>query len=201
MTKEKLADRIKQLIDISTGLLNYSIKLKELHDKCVPKGNSIIRNEYKTSEISILIRFLHCTFFYDVVMNLNTLLEKVQKDPDKKEQSFFELANIIDNEEKKKNFEDELKKLRQDFEDKNLHKRRNKFIGHKDINVAGDTIVMYLNFIKDEYIDYCEQLLIQMNELLLQLNLDVYTNNLFENLYRESLKKLIELLENELQRN
>ncbi|MFA3783195.1 hypothetical protein ABRY23_09045 [Melioribacteraceae bacterium 4301-Me] len=72
MTKEKLADRIKQLINISYTLISFSERLQKLHDKYLPK-TALHRHEYKISKIPMLIRFF--TLHYLVVVE-NSLLEK-----------------------------------------------------------------------------------------------------------------------------
>lgn len=196
MTKEILADRIKQLINVTQELLLYAIKLRELHDKYISTSH-IKSNQYKTSEIAMMIRFLHCSFYYDALLNLNTLLKPVQNDYNKKEQSIFELIDL----ETDHSVKDELLKKSNFFkkilEDKNLHKWRHKFVGHKDIENAGDTEVMYLNFIKEDILQYSIALINDINSFIIK-EYDVQYNNSFASLYSKSFNRMVYLFEKEL---
>ena len=196
MTKEKLADRINQLINVSQQLLLYSVKLKELHDKYIPT-NPIKSNQYKTSEIPIFLRFLHCTFYFDVLLNLNTLLNPVQNDPNKKEQSIFELIKL----EIEPAIKDELLmsaiNFRNKLKEKYLHKWRHKIGGHKGIENAGDPEIMYLNFIKED-IFKCSQDLLDEIDSFIKNKYAVPQNNSFASLYNKGFNKMLTLLEKEL---
>ncbi len=196
MIEEKLAYRIKQLINITETLLLYAQKLKELHDKHLPNKNIGI-NEYKPGIIPLMLRFLHCTLFYDALLNLNTLLQPFQRDLNKKEQSIFELIELgIDSSRKNESLET-ANELRKKLEDKNFHNWRHKLVGHKDIESAGDTEIMYLNFIKDEYIAYSIELLNEINAFVTN-NYDVIRDNTFAGLYSKSFARMIELFENDI---
>lgn len=196
MTKQELADRIKQIINISKLLITSSNKLKELHDKYIPQS-VLDRQKYKTSEISLLIRFLHCTFYYEVLLNLNTLLNPLQNNPDKKEQSIFELIEFDTDKNRKKSLLVTGNSFRKKLEEKNLHKWRNKFVGHKDIDDAGDTEAMYLNFIKSEFINCTNELLENIDKFIID-NYDVCYNNRFVGLYSKSFERLFAWFEDEL---
>lgn len=198
MSKEKLAERINQLINISKSLINNSNMLKKLHDKYLPQS-VLDRQKYKTSEISLLIRFLHCTFYYDVLLNLNTLLNPLQSNPDKKEQSIFELVELDTDKNRKKSLLVTANSFRKKLEEKNLHRWRNKFVGHKDIDDAGDTEAMYLNFIKSEFINCTNELLENIDKFIID-NYDVCYNNTFEGLYSKSFERLFAWFEDELKR-
>jgi hypothetical protein len=198
MTKEKLADRIKQLVNITQTLLFYSDKFRELYDKYLP-ATAMERQRYDTSEISMAIRFLHCSLFYDVLLNLNTMLSPIQKDPDKKEQSLFELIDLETNQLKKENLLSKANEFRKQLEENNLHKWRNKLVGHKDIENAGDTVVMYLNFIKIDIIKFSEDLINQIDDFI-NNNYDVAYNNTFSQMYSRSFEKMIDLFEQELKK-
>jgi hypothetical protein len=196
MNKEILADRIKQLINVTQELLLYAIKLRELHYKYIPNV-PLKSNHYKTSEIPTMIRFLHCSFFYDALLNLNTLLNPLQDDYNKKEQSIFELVDL----ESDHTVKDELLKKTSVFlkklKDKNLHKWRHKFVGHKDIENAGDTEIMYLNFIKEDIVQYSNTLINDINSFIIK-EYDVQYNNTFASLYSKSFNRMVCLFEKEL---
>lgn len=196
MTKEKLAERIKQLIGVTQQLLFYSLKLKELHDKHVPT-NPIKSDQYKKSEIPMMLRFLHCTLYFDALLNLNTLLSPFQKDPTKKQQSIFELIDTEIDINRKNDLFKKANELRKKLKDKNLDKFRHKLVGHKDIENAIDTEIMYLNFIKAEYIEHSIKIVNEINDFVTN-NYGVIINNLFAGLYDKSFEKMIELFENEL---
>jgi len=198
MTKEKLADRIKQLINITQTLLVYSNKFRELHDKYLP-GSAMERQKYITSEISMAIRFLHCSFFYDALLNLNTILSPLQKNPDKKEQSIFELIDLEADSANKEDLLSKANEFRKKLEENNLHKWRNKFVAHKDIENAGDTEVMYLNFIKSDIIEFSENLINQIDKFIV-CNYNVAYNNTFSQMYSKSFEKMLELFEHGLKK-
>lgn len=198
MTKEKLADRIKQLINITQTLLVYSSKFRELHDIYIPV-TEMERLIYKTSEISMALRFLHCSFFYDALLNLNTILAPLQKDPDKKEQSIFELIDLELDQKAKDELLSKANEFRKQFEENNLHKWRHKLVGHKDIENAGDTEGMYLNFIKSDIIEFCKNLINQIDKFIVK-SYDVAYNNNFTQMYSKSFEKMLELFEKELKK-
>jgi len=193
---EKLADKIKQLINITESLLLYAKQLKELNNKYLPT-NIICKSKYSSENIPLMLIFLHCTFYYDALLNLNTLLQPLQKDINKKEQSIFELIEMESDTERKNNLLETANELKKKLKDKNLDKWRNKLVGHKDIQSAGDTEMMYSNFIKDTNFDYSIKLLNGIKDFVTQ-NYDVICNNPFAGLYDESFTRMIELFENEL---
>lgn len=199
MGKEKLADRIKQLVDISSTLIMYSQKFKELHNRYLPK-TLLDQQKYKTSEISLILRFLNSSFCYDALLNINSILSQFQRDPEKKEQSIFELIELEDDPKKKSKLLNVANSFREKLEKKNLHKWRHKFVAHKDIESAGDTVIMYLNFIEDEYIRLIIELLSEINEFLIN-NFDLNYKNSFNQLYAKSFNKMIELFETEINMN
>jgi len=200
MTKEKLADRIKQLINITQTLLVSSKKLRKLHDKYRPKTGIVIeKQKYTTSEIVMVLRFLHCSFYYDALLNLNTVLSPLQKDTNKKEQSIFELIDLEIDQTNKNDLWSKANEFKKQFEENNLHKWRNKFVGHKDIENAGDTEVMYLNFIKSDIIKSSEDLINQIDKFIIK-NYDVVYNNTFSQMYCKSFEKMLELFEKELRK-
>lgn len=196
MTKEKLADRIKQLINISYTLISFLKRLQKLHDKYLP-NTALDRHEYKISEIPMLIRFLNCTFYYQMILNLNTILSPLQKNVNKKEQSIFELIDLETDVNKKAELLESANRFRDLLESKELHLLRHKLIAHKDLESAGDTEIMYLNFIKDEFIDFSEKLLQEIDKFLSD-NFDVTYSNTFEQMYSKSFNKMLEILENEI---
>ena len=196
MTEEILADRIKQLINVTQELLLYAIKLRALHDKYISTSHINI-NQYKTSEIAMMIRFLHCSFYYDALLNLNTLLKPVQNDYNKKEQSIFELIDLETDHSVKDELLKKLNVFKKKLEDKNLHKWRHKFVGHKDIENAGDTEVMYLNFIKEDILQYSIALINDINSFIIK-EYDVQYNNSFASLYSKSFNRMFYLFEKEL---
>ena len=198
MTKEKLADRIEQLINITQTLLVYSKKLRKLHDEYLPK-TVIEKQKYTTSEIVMVLRFLHCSFYYDALLNLNTVLSPLQKDTNKKEQSIFELIDLEIDQTNKNDLWSKANEFKKQFEENNLHKWRNKFVGHKDIENAGDTEVMYLNFIKSDIIKSSEDLINQIDKFIIK-NYDVVYNNTFSQMYCKSFEKMLELFEKELRK-
>jgi len=198
MTKEKLADRIEQLINITQTLLVYSKKLRKLHDEYLPK-TVIEKQKYTTSEIVMVLRFLHCSFYYDALLNLNTVLSPLQKDTNKKEQSIFELIDLEIDQTNKNDLWSKANEFKKQFEENNLHKWRNKFVGHKDIENAGDTEVMYLNFIKSDIIKFSEDLINQI-DMFINKNYDVVYNNTFSQMYCKSFEKMLELFEKELRK-
>jgi hypothetical protein len=198
MTEEKLAYRIKQLINITQTLLVYTNKFRELHDKYLPEP-VMERHKYKTSEISMALRFLHCSFFYDALLNLNTILAPLQKDPNKKEQSIFELIDLELDQKAKDELLSKANEFRKQFEENNLHKWRHKLVGHKDIENAGDTEGMYLNFIKSDIIEFCKNLINQIDKFIVK-SYDVAYNNNFTQMYSKSFEKMLELFEKELKK-
>lgn len=196
MTKEILADRINQLINVSKQLLFWSVKLKELHDKNIPT-DPMKSNEYKTSEISMLLRFLHCTFYDDVISNLNTLTNKVQTDPNKKELSIYELIEFETNQNIKDEILTSAKNYRAKLEEINLHKWRNKLSDHKDIEKSGDPEIMYLNFIKEDILTFSIDLLNEIDSFV-KNKYDVPYNNSFDSLYDNGFNKMLMLFKKEL---
>jgi len=206
MTKEKLADRIEQLINITQTLLVYSKKLRKLHDEYLPK-TVIEKQKYTTSEIVMVLRFLHCSFYYDALLNLNTVLSPLQKDTNKKEQSIFELIDLETDQKAKKELLSQANEFRKQLKEKNLDKWRHKLVGHKDIENAGDPEIMYLNFIKSDIIKFSEDLINQIDmfiknyyEKFINKNYDVVYNNTFSQMYCKSFEKMLELFEKELRK-
>jgi hypothetical protein len=196
--KAILADRIKQLINVTKELLLKAQGLQSSHDRYLPaslKESSF----YKNSEIALLARFLHTTFYYDALLNLNTILNRIQKKQDKKEQSIFELIEYETDQGRKNKLSTKATELIIKLEAKNLHKWRNKLVGHKDIGVAGDTEIMYLNFIKEEYLDYTISLINDLDSFMIQYY-DVAANNTFAEMYSKSFEKMSELFEKELRK-
>jgi hypothetical protein len=198
MTIEILADRIKQLVNLTQELLLYSIKLREMHDKYLPTSPAK-SNKYKTSEIPTIIRFLHCSFYYDALLNINTLLNPVQSDFNKKEQSIFELIDLEEDRIIKVELLKEANEFVKKLADKNLNKWRHKLAGHKDIENAGDTEIMYLNFIKKDIIQHSIALIDDINLFIIN-KYDVHYNNTFASLYSKSFDKMIELFEKDLKK-
>lgn len=127
------------------------------------------------------------------------MLSPIQKDPDKKEQSLFELIDLETNQLKKENLLSKANEFRKQLEENNLHKWRNKLVGHKDIENAGDTVVMYLNFIKIDIIKFSEDLINQIDDFI-NNNYDVAYNNTFSQMYSLSFEKMIDLFEQELKK-
>jgi hypothetical protein len=196
MDIKKLSDRVKQLVDVTEQLLKYSKELKVLHDKYCPQ-ETIKNNEYLTSEIPTVLRFLHVLFFFDALLNINTLLDKLDIVEDKKEQSFYELVELITDITKKNEIIAELDTLRNKLQLNNLDKFRHKLVAHKDIESAGDSTIMYMEFVKSEFIDICQDIITELIALL-NKHFDVYYNNLFEQLHNKGFFKMIELFEREL---
>ncbi|MEJ5305853.1 MAG: hypothetical protein WHV63_07890 [Ignavibacteria bacterium] len=196
MTKQILADRIKQLINISQTLLDYCTKFKELNYKYFPNLKQLNYLDFNF-KFSILLRFLQNMFYYDALLNLNTILALHQKDQNKKELSIFELIELETDTNLKEKLKIEAEELRNKLESKNLHKWRNKYVAHKDLINAGDPEIMYLNFIKDEYIA-CTSELLQEADKFLSKYYDIAFNNTFNDLYENSFNWLIELLEKNL---
>ncbi len=162
-----LADKIKQLIDVSLILIEYCKKLKQLDSKYVELKQSVIeRQEFKASEIPTILRFLHCTFFFDALSNLNTSLEPFQKEPCKKEISFFELIEVENDKMRKETIVRDIKYLREQLKNRKLTHLRNKYVAPIDLFVFGHPDVMYLNFIKDEYIESTKLILKKLNNLI-----------------------------------
>jgi hypothetical protein len=62
MTKQMLADRIKQLLNISQTLLDYCTKFKELNYKYFPNLKQLNYLDFDL-KIPILLRFLQNMFF------------------------------------------------------------------------------------------------------------------------------------------
>jgi len=156
-------------------------------------------NKYKTSEIPMMIRFLHCAFYYDALLNINTLLKPVQKDINKKELSIFELIDREQDQAVKAELLKEANEFVKKLEDKNLNKWRHKLAGHKDIEKAGDTEIMYLNFIKNDIIQYSLELINSINLFIIN-KYDVQVNNTFAALYSKSFDKMVDLFEKELKK-
>ncbi len=195
-SKERLADRIKQLINVTQLLLANARQLKEFHDKhlSIPP---LEPHQFKISDTATLIRFMHCVFFYDALLNLNTLLHPVQSDPNKKEQSIFELIELETKPNTKEKLKENAESIRQKFIDRKLHKWRHKLVGHKDIDKAGDTEIMYLNFIDESILNFSIALLNEIDTFI-KYNYDVIQNNTATNLYGNSFNKLFEMLGKEL---
>ncbi|MEW6654497.1 MAG: hypothetical protein AB1394_13680 [Bacteroidota bacterium] len=198
MNIEVLADRVKQLIDVTEKLLNYSLELKYLSNKYRPQ-EPLKYAEYLNSEIPSMSRFLHAMFFLDALLNITSLLHLSEKNPDKKEQSFYELAELVSVVTKKNDIIVELDKIRSSFETGNLHKFRHKIAAHKDIECAGDITIMYMNFVKQEATDLCIDITTKMKELLYK-HFNIYCNNLFGQLHDKGFAKMYELFENELEK-
>lgn len=198
MTIEILSDRIKQLVNLTQELLLYAKKLSEMHDKYLPTSPAK-SNKYKTSEIPMIIRFLHCSFYYDALLNINTLLKPVQKDFNKKEQSIFELIALEEDPTIKFELLKEANEFVKKLEEKNLNKWRHKLAAHKDIENAGDTEIMYLNFIKKDIVQYSIALITAINLFIIN-KYDVHYNNTFASLYSKGFDKMIELFENDLKK-
>ena len=198
MTKEILADRIKQVINLTQELLLYANKLRELHDKYLPTSHAK-SSQYKTSEIPIMLRFLHCSFYYDALLNLNTLVKPVQNDYNKKEQSIFELVDLETDHTVKAELSKKVNEFVKKLEEKNLHRWRHKLAGHKDIENAGDTEIMYLNFIKVDTLQYSIALINDINSFIVS-KYDVQYNNTFASLYSKSFNRMVNLFEKELKK-
>lgn len=198
--KEILADRIKQLIDVSQTLIENSEKLKQLQETYLqPIPNVIERHKFKVSEIPMMLRFLHCTFFYDALLNLTTLLKPVKENPDRKEISFFELIELEDDLNKKNTLLADVNSLNDKLVQSKLVLFRHKLVAHKDISNSGDPDIMYLNFIRKEFIDLTKNLLGNLDNLI-QQNYDVPCTNSFKQLYQKSFNKLISMFEKELKK-
>jgi hypothetical protein len=87
--KSDLEDKIKQLIDISIALLNWSRKFYNIYVKNKPDDISLIA-EYINSPKVKLLALLSNLYFFDSLLNLNSLLF-----PSKKEISFLEYQKLI----------------------------------------------------------------------------------------------------------
>jgi len=196
MTVELLADRINQLIDVTDELILYLKQCEQLYKKYRPNESSSY-TQYATSEIPSMMRFLHCMFFYDVLLNINTLLDKVDKDLNKKEQSIYELSEFLQDEFIKEEILNKADSLRFKFENYSLHIFRHKLDAHKDWIAAGDTTIMYLNFIKPEIISICEEIIKELKQICIKY-FDVITTNSFHQLYGKGFQKMVKLFEDEL---
>lgn len=89
---------------------------------------------------------------------------------------------------------------RNKLKEKNFVKGRNKFGGHKDIDAAGDTTLLYSFFISDANLSFSKELLNEMN-MLMKKYFDVDVNNLFESLHQKGFQRMYELFEEELRMN
>ena len=141
ISHQEFQDRIKQLVDVSITLLKWTSEYKQLYEKYKP-SEVLNFNKYATSPIAKLLRFQSCSLFFDSVLNINTLLGKVQKDQVKKEISFFEFLNLQQSSSDKDKIliilDNELLK----FQSHKLDKIRNKFIGHKDLSINFDPVTL-----------------------------------------------------------
>lgn len=196
LNKEILLNRITQLIDITKGFLYYSKELKNLHDKFLPE-DIYEKDRYRKSEIPLMLRMLHNSFFFDALLNLNSILSKVQKDVNKKEQSIFELIELESDANQKNRLLQAAEKFSASLKEKNLDKWRHKLVGHKDINQAGDTDIMYLNFIIDDIHNHTAKLLDDIY-IFINNNYDVISNTSFSSLYSNSFERMIELFKKDL---
>jgi hypothetical protein len=194
---QELQDRIKQLVDVSIGLLNWSLEYKKIYDKYLPAGSSKEITEYKTSPIPTLLRFQSSMMFFDVVQNVNTLLNPVQNNPDKKEISFFELFELLPSSSENNQVSDIINDLRKKLLDNKLDKIRNKFVGHKDLNINYDPVILYLNFPNPDLVAICREIIEKLNDVCLK-HLDCIRNNEFEQLYKDSHKEYLDFIEKSL---
>ncbi len=196
MTKEILAGKIKQLVNVTKELLNYSQRIKELHNKYLPQ-NPDEAVEYKLHEIPTLLRLQHCLYFYDVLLNLNSLLATKKNKIDKKEISFFELLELTTPSKQKDDVENILIGLREKITDNKMKFFRDKLSGHKDYSLNIDFEMIYQNFINQELLSVAEQILYELDKLCIDY-FDTYYNNTFEELYDKGHQKLFDFFENEL---
>jgi hypothetical protein len=196
MTKETLAEQIKQLTDLTNTLLEYSKRFMKLYEDYKPTSK-LDRLKYDNSGLTLNLRFIHCLMFYDALLNLNSLSQPLQNDPNKKELSIFELAELETDLNKKDKILLECKAIRNLFESNDLHKWRNKFIAHKDINSTGDPFTSYFGFAKENIINLAIDLTNQISQLI-NKNYNVTINNIFLDLYQKGFERLIEFFDNEL---
>lgn len=198
MREKELAEKLKQLTDIIGELLFLCKKLKEINKKYLPK-NPIFKNKYNNSEIPKFLTFLNVIIFDVVILDLTTILAKTKKDPSKKELSIFELIEMISDANKKEKIKEVAEKLRLQIEAINFDKWRNKITAHKDLIVLGDVDIHYLNFVNDETLNFCNDIISKLYEII-NNNYNISFNNIFNELYRKSFNKMIELFENDLKK-
>ncbi len=196
MTVEILSDKVKQLVNVSNGLLQFSKRFEDLHNQYLPKEHSEVI-KYKTHEIVMLLRLQHCLYFFDVLLNLNSLLRYRQDDVNKKEISFFELLDLIPALDQKDEIKKTLNELRRKLKDNKMDVLRHKFDAHKDYTLAFDPEIMYLNFINPDLIIVAEEILNELNNLCIKF-LHTNTSNSFQQLYDTGHQKLFSFFEKEL---
>lgn len=195
-SNQELQDKIKQLVDVSTALLKWSAVYKRVYEKYKP-ADALEYNHYANSPFPTLLRFQSSMMFFDVLLNLNSLLCTIQKDPNKKEVSFFELLELLTSSTEKDQILIVLNDASKKFQDNKLDKFRNKFIGHKDLSINYDPVILYLNFPNPTLVKVCDEIIDSLNKICLQF-FDCYRNNAFNQLYDNSHLAFIELLENSL---
>lgn len=194
---ETLKNKIKQLVDVSASLLKWSEEYKYLYDKYRPSDNSEYTRNYANEPIPTLLRFQSTLMFFDVVLNINSLLSPIKQDPDKKEASFLELLEFLPQSNEKDQMVDLINNIRKMFLDNKLDKIRNKFVGHKDLNLKYDPMILYLNFPNPDLVDVCKNIVNSLTNICLNY-LCCIRNNEFDQFYKKSHQKYLEIIEKSL---
>jgi hypothetical protein len=184
MIKEhkEFQDRIKQLVDISINLLKWANDYRDLYERFKP-DKAVDKIKYANSPLSSFLRFQSRIIFLDVILNLNTLFCKVQKDSNKKEISFYELLELIPDSDDKKQISNILDSELVIFQKHKLDKIRNKFVGHKDLAITFDPITLFLNFPDPILVGVCEHIINSMNDIIIKY-FDSVRNNIFSPLLK-----------------
>jgi len=189
MNVSELSDKIKQLLEVSLTLLRYASEFEKLYKKYKP-SDKLSYDKYSKSKVPTLLRFFHCSFFFDALLNLNTLLKPLQKNPNKKELSFYELLNELNDSELKEKLLPLVNKLRDELTENNIDKFRNKFVGHKDLSTSIDSNILYLNFIAVKTFNTSYRITESLNEICIK-HFDVPQNNSFLSYYNPSFSYLL----------
>ena len=184
---QELQDKIKQLVDVSISLLNWSDDYKNIY------------NNHRSSNSSLLtlVKFQSSMMFFDVILNLNTLLSPVQNNPDKKEISFFELLELLPSSSEKNQVSDIINDLRKKLLDNKLDKIRNKFVGHKDLSLNYDPVILNWGFPNPDLVAVCREIIEKLSDVCLR-HLYCFRNNTFNLLYGESHQAYLDFLEQSL---
>ncbi len=197
LSKEKIQERICQLIRRAEAFLKWSDQLLDLHEKERDSYQNSIKKliKFDKSPISICIILHQVLYFQEAVIVLNTLLES-KRQPTEISFSYY-FANA-----EKNSLENEIDNIEKEFRAAYLRIFRNQFFAHKQADSSGDPVIGFLNPVKKEHVKKACSIVKKLRTLTKRnFNYVAAVDNDFEDLYKPGFEFLYRICEAKFKKN
>jgi len=189
LSKDQIQDRICQMIYRSETFLKWAILLFNLYEKESEKykSNPEKLNKYYTDAMTSCLVLHHVLYIQEAILVLDTLFEKRNKP---KEISFKYYFKNVEKSDLNKKFDD----IREKYNEANLESVRNEIFAHKQIDVAGDPEIGFLNPLNKNIVEKANLIVLKLKELVREY-FQCTSYNFFERLNNPAFEKFYNICE------